>query len=423
MRRYVVTFLLLLALLAVGGLAVVQFASPRVEHRGAYVPTITSPDQALLLVAGLGAILLLTIGLGVFLAISSVRITRMLHAKPGTLAPSEAAARPSGPKAPAKGEGLDIPLSSNRSVTIFWVVVAVLVIAFQVLRLWGQPIGYLAGLRDLARIEVFRLPGQHIEGLPAFIAGPGDPVTALHVFIAVLIGSIVTVAVVGVLLARGFARLDTGLRTADQLKPTLPDRLIPAVERRIAALRQPRTRRVGGNPIDSLLTGVSVVLLLIIAGIVAFMVVPAFRGVAQVDRDLKATELAALATATPEGAAGATPAGTGQAQAMQEAFSALPAGDAAAGEQIFNTGTAPACTTCHSLQPNQVVVGPSLAGAGTRAATRREGYSAEAYLFEAVKHPGAFIAPGFPNAMPATIADTLSDQQLADLLAFLLAEK
>src|SRR5690606_36271011 len=87
----------------------------------------------------------------------------------------------------------------------------------------------------------------------------------------------------------------------DELPPTLPDRLLPTVEQRIEQLRQPQPRRLPGNPIDTFLVALNVLLLLVIAGIVALFVVPSYSGVAEVDQAVEATRMAALVTATPQG--------------------------------------------------------------------------------------------------------------------------
>jgi cytochrome c2 len=116
---------------------------------------------------------------------------------------------------------------------------------------------------------------------------------------------------------------------------------------------------------------------------------------------------------------GAAPAAEAPApDALQAELDALPAGDPADGERVF-TGDG-GCSACHSLEPGRSVVGPSLAGVGERAAERRPGYSAELYLYEAIVYPGAFAADGYSaQIMPAHFGASLSDQQLADLIAWL----
>jgi mono/diheme cytochrome c family protein len=67
------------------------------------------------------------------------------------------------------------------------------------------------------------------------------------------------------------------------------------------------------------------------------------------------------------------------------------------GEQIFEgKGT---CTICHRI--GQVGArAPDLAGVGGRAAARRPGVSATAYLVGSLLDPGAYLLEGFPNIMP-----------------------
>jgi cytochrome c551/c552 len=100
------------------------------------------------------------------------------------------------------------------------------------------------------------------------------------------------------------------------------------------------------------------------------------------------------------------------------------AGDAAAGEELFGQsliGTQAGCATCHSLEPGVTMVGPSLATIGADAGTRVSGVSAEDFLRQAITDPDADIAAGFAaGLMPAALADELTEQQVNDLIAFLL---
>jgi len=423
-RRYLPTFILLFILLLVGGLAVTNVFGTEDTSRGAYVPTLsadpaTAQLEGWIFTIGVGVILMSTIGLGIFLAITLYRLTVLLAANAGR---ATAGTRSAAPKSNTNDQGLGIPLNSARSAAIFWVVVVVLVVGFQALRYLSQPLsvapfGYVPGINDLLNITVFRLPGQHIDGLPAFIAGPGDDLKAIHLMVAVLGLAVVGVAAAGIGLAQGFARLDTTVRDANKFKPTLPDRLIPAVEQRVAALLAPRPKQLPGNPIDGFLNVTIAGLFLVIAGIIAFYVIPSYAGVAAVDNAIEATRVAALAppTATP------APGAPSPAEVMQAEFDALPPGDVTAGQQVFQG--AGGCTACHSLVPDQPGVGPSQAGLAARAATRQPGYSAQAYVYESIVSPNAYVVQGFQSGiMPATFKSTLSPQQLADVIAFLLTQ-
>ena len=77
------------------------------------------------------------------------------------------------------------------------------------------------------------------------------------------------------------------------------------------------------------------------------------------------------------------------------------------------------CSACHSLD-GTVIIGPSHKGDATRAGTRVPGLSAEEYIRQSILDPGAFIVPGFVNVMPANYGETLTPQQIDNLVAFLL---
>jgi nitric oxide reductase subunit C len=108
------------------------------------------------------------------------------------------------------------------------------------------------------------------------------------------------------------------------------------------------------------------------------------------------------------------------AEAAPLTFADLPAGNADAGLAVFNTE---GCTACHSLEPDKKIVGPSLAGVSARAATRKPGLTAEEYLFESILSPTAYTVEGFSRGtMPSTFRMQLSDQELADVIALLMAQ-
>mgnify|MGYP001287962169 CR=1 FL=1 len=98
--------------------------------------------------------------------------------------------------------------------------------------------------------------------------------------------------------------------------------------------------------------------------------------------------------------------------------------DPAAGERLFNgatLGVNAGCQICHSLKPDVQLVGPSLAGVATRAETRVAGMGAEAYLMQSLVAPDAYLVAGFqPGQMRPDLAQALTQQELDDLVAFLL---
>lgn len=99
-------------------------------------------------------------------------------------------------------------------------------------------------------------------------------------------------------------------------------------------------------------------------------------------------------------------------------------GDATRGESLYKqtvigAGSAPGCVTCHSLEPDVVLVGPSHVGIGARAKTAVSGKSAEEYLRESIVDPNAELSEGFTGVMYQNYKSDLSDQEIADLVAYL----
>lgn len=103
------------------------------------------------------------------------------------------------------------------------------------------------------------------------------------------------------------------------------------------------------------------------------------------------------------------------------------AGDASAGQELFSQpiiGSQAGCVTCHSLEPGKAGAGPSLAKIGTAASSRVSGQSAEEYLRNSIVTPNDHIAEGFgSNIMPATYGNQMSEQEISDLVAYLLTLK
>lgn len=87
-----------------------------------------------------------------------------------------------------------------------------------------------------------------------------------------------------------------------------------------------------------------------------------------------------------------------------------------AGRQIFASG----CASCHAISGDTRIVGPSLDGIATTAATRVAGLDAEAYIRQSILDPSAYINEGYQDIMPAALGLSLSPEQLDSLVAFLL---
>jgi len=104
-------------------------------------------------------------------------------------------------------------------------------------------------------------------------------------------------------------------------------------------------------------------------------------------------------------------------------------GDPVNGEKLYKqtvigAASAPGCVTCHSLEPDVVLVGPSHAGLATRAETAVPGMSAEEYLRQSIVDPDAHVTDGFqPGVMYQNFGNDLTEQEIDDIVAFLLTLK
>jgi nitric oxide reductase subunit C len=106
----------------------------------------------------------------------------------------------------------------------------------------------------------------------------------------------------------------------------------------------------------------------------------------------------------------------------------------ALGEALFRRSP-PACFSCHSLQENVILVGPSLSGLATRAATlvhspdyKGAARTPQDYVRESIVNPHAYLVPGPTfsfggrSIMPAF--DTiLKPEEIDQLVAYLVTFK
>lgn len=128
--------------------------------------------------------------------------------------------------------------------------------------------------------------------------------------------------------------------------------------------------------------------------------------------------LAALVTATFAALAPSSGAGPA-ASPVTSRVAVAPSTTIERGRTLFY---AKGCVGCHRKagEQNSVPVGPDLTGLADRAAERKPGMSAEAYVRESIRTPGAFIAPGFSTATLAMPDLGLSDDEIDAVTAFLL---
>ena len=111
-------------------------------------------------------------------------------------------------------------------------------------------------------------------------------------------------------------------------------------------------------------------------------------------------------------------------------------GSAENGKALFNKATigkagAPGCATCHSVEKDKKIVGPSQYGIATDAAGafKEAGYkgaakSANEWLRECIVNPNVDIVEGFtPNIMPQNYGKDLTEGEINDLVAYLATLK
>lgn len=107
----------------------------------------------------------------------------------------------------------------------------------------------------------------------------------------------------------------------------------------------------------------------------------------------------------------------------------------ALGEALFRT-VSPACNACHSIAPGVNLAGPTLAGIATRAEQtiaspeyKGSADSVESYIRESIRKPSAYLHPGDmysadgTSFMPNTYGETLTDEQIDQLAAYLATFK
>ena len=101
----------------------------------------------------------------------------------------------------------------------------------------------------------------------------------------------------------------------------------------------------------------------------------------------------------------------------------LPEGDVARGADLFNAGVSgsPTCVSCHMI-PEETRLGPCLLGFGAIAGTRVEGQTDEEYAYQSIIRPADHVVDGFGNLMYTEYQTKLSEQEISDLIAYLLSQ-
>ena len=92
--------------------------------------------------------------------------------------------------------------------------------------------------------------------------------------------------------------------------------------------------------------------------------------------------------------------------------------------QTFQPEAGFGCSTCHRSDSEDRLIGPGLLNVGTRAETRVEGQSGLEYIYTSITSPSEFVVPDFPDGlMPSTWAEIYSEDEIYDIMAYLLTLK
>jgi mono/diheme cytochrome c family protein len=139
-----------------------------------------------------------------------------------------------------------------------------------------------------------------------------------------------------------------------------------------------------------------------------------------------ATTTSELATTTSAVTTTSEPATTTTTISAEQLAAAEAVGDMTAGEELFHEPLdgithSFSCSSCHTVD-GQPARNPTLIGIGTAAADRIQGMSDIEYLRESILDPYAFKADGewLSAPMPYTYPDLLTEEQINDVIAYLL---
>jgi cytochrome c2 len=108
-------------------------------------------------------------------------------------------------------------------------------------------------------------------------------------------------------------------------------------------------------------------------------------------------------------------------------------GNADNGKALFAKtvlGKSPGCVTCHSLEKGKTLVGPSMAGIATEAEKtikdaeyKGTAKSAAEFMRESIVKPNVYVTKGFAQGIMPADYTGLSEQELNDLVAYLVSLK
>lgn len=343
------------------------------------------------------------------------RATLKLEAAAKAKAAAEApAAKPKAAPAakPAAGEAPKVFLSDTRSQLIFFGVALLIVAVFLTLRTLasGSALGFTPFDRIL-EVVVFSLPDK------------GGDISALVVGLGFTVFALVSVAAAGVGLARLIAQFTAAEQTLAKAPPAWPAKELTDLEARLksGALRPPA--RLSG--LDQFILLIFVVMAVLLLA----WVLPGLGLIGNTDTAVSATQIAASWTPTPK---------PGPVVTVADLLAKLPKGDPQAGEAAVKKYGCVACHVGADADAASKLAGPAWLAAQSKdgkgiadhAAARWQdanytgkAKSAAEYLYESLVNPAAYVVAGFQPAMPPNFGTLVSDQEKADIIAYLTTLK
>lgn len=88
----------------------------------------------------------------------------------------------------------------------------------------------------------------------------------------------------------------------------------------------------------------------------------------------------------------------------------------AQGKQLFSQH----CGSCHAIEADTVIVGPSLFAVADRAQERAPDMTPQQYVEHSIVQPEAILVPGYDNVMPTNFGTRLTGEELDAIVAYVL---
>ncbi len=394
----------ILGILILFGIGVFAVAGGFSGGGGTYeIPS--DPVPAAVLVAAIVAVVILTGVTGGGLAfVFNWLNAQLTKDKPGALSEAKVDANPVAPYVPAYSYKATPENVETRQWVIGSVIALALLAGYVVL---GNSGAFVKNAQAFFA-TTFEVPlGQEKAAVPLWVIPVGS--------IFLILGGI---GATGAGLAVWFYKTQEEKDKAAKLGPAWPAAEIAALELKLKPeFVLERARQM--TMMDKALIAGNIFIVLVLLGITAVWVAPAFNEIFAVDAarfNPTAVPTPAVVAAPVAGAPGAP-----SKEELEKELAALPAGNATAGQTTF---AGQACAACHVVTGETATVGPALTHAVADAQKYKPDYSPELYFYESITHPGAFVVPGFADGtMPPNFKDVLTPQQISDLVAYLASLK